>query len=307
METISRNGEKPRLQPGIEAKHSLPVRLSLIAQLVIVLICTSWKIKAVDAFVWRSSFVKSIGSSDYQQVPFLARPCTRRMRMRNTLSPDSDDSHEKDNQNEDKKEELNLSKIAELIDVSFVQACMQLAEGYVDVLKLMIASVQSAYKQRISPTVLIREIDAISQPSAGRPLLPEEVRLRNTWIQVVYVMLASLVASNSKEESTCYSFHLDPEIEERYGKVSGILIRRRALSDEFKGQELLSATRQLVLGDDDDNSSSSSQLEETILLQSLRVMWLTMTVVEEVQRCEGEFARMDAKMPPKPPIPGSFE
>ena len=273
--------------------------------LVIVSLFASWKIKVVNGFVWRS-FVKSIGSRDSQPITFSVYPCATRVLLWNTLNTDTDGSDDKDFQNDDKKkQELSLSKIAELIDVSFVQACMQLAEGYVDVLKLFIASVQSAYQQGISPAVLIQEIDSISQPSAGRSLMPEEIRLRNTWIQVVYIMLASLSRSNPKTDSINVAYNLDRDIEETYGKIAGILIRRRALSDEFKGQELLSATRQLVLGDDD--SASSSQLEETILLQSLRVMWLTMTVVEEVERCEGEFARMDAKMPPKPPIPGAFE
>jgi hypothetical protein len=198
------------------------------------------------------------------------------------------------------KEQLTVTKIAELIDVSFVQACMQLAEGYVDILKLMIASIQSAYRQGISSASLIQEISSISQPAAGRALTTEETRLRDMWIQLVYLMLRAL--SNANQNPPAVLPELDPDIEESYKKIVQIIMRRRALSDEFKGRDLLTATKRLVVGES--NDGTLSLLEEAVLLRNLQVMWLTMTVVEEVARCEGEFARMDAQMPP---IAGAFE
>jgi hypothetical protein len=186
-----------------------------------------------------------------------------------------------------RKQELTLPKIAELVDLSFVQACLQLAEGYVDVLKLMIAAVQSAYLQGISPTLLIQEINALAAPAAGRPLMPEEEQLRNEWIQIVYVVLQTLNYKNLN-----HSFEI--EVQETFGKVAPILIRRRQLSSEWKGHEVWESCSQFL-----------PPQKKALAVQSLRVLWVTLAVIEDVERCEGEFAKMDA--PLTPPIPGAFE
>ncbi|GAX11965.1 hypothetical protein FisN_8Lh057 [Fistulifera solaris] len=199
------------------------------------------------------------------------------LRTARFLSPDASE----------RNQELTLFKIAELVDLSFVPACLQLAEGYVDVLKLMIAAVQSAYVQGISPTLLIQEINALTTPAAGRPLMPEEEQLRNEWIQIVYITLQTLDYKNLN-----HSF--PTEVEQTFGKVAPVLIRRRQLSTEWKGQEVWETCSQFF-----------ATQQKALVLQSLRVLWVTLTVVEEVERCEGEFAKMDA--PLKPPIPGAFE
>lgn len=203
--------------------------------------------------------------------------------------------------NSKKEEELTLSKIAELVDVSFVQACLQLAEGYVDTLKLMIAAVQSAYVQGIPPHELIREINAISTPSAGRALLPEEEQLRNQWIQIVYIMLAAL-SYKVTTEVNLNGMEMDAAVKDTFGKAAPILIRRRQLSADWNGQEMLAATSSLFSSN---HHHHHPLLQKALTLQSLRVMWVTMSVVEDVERCEGEFAKMDA--PLAPPIPGAFE
>jgi hypothetical protein len=194
------------------------------------------------------------------------------------------------------EEELTVPMIADMVDGTFVKGCMELAAGYIDVLKLFIVAVQSAYVQGIPPAVLIAEIDALTKPAAGRALMPEELRLRNTWIQVVYVMLAEI---NYKSSGT--TIELDNEVRETYAKIAPIVIRRRSLSNDFNGKELLATLKSFFPGD------LNVPLEQAVALQSLRVMWVTLTVVEEVERCEGEFAKMDAEMPPTPPIPGAFE
>lgn len=220
---------------------------------------------------------------------------TRLMTSSSYSNEDSTDETGDKIRNKSEEGELTLPKIAELIDCSFVQACMQLADGYIDVLKLMIASIQSAFDKGIPPAHLIQAIEDIQPGSAGRMLMPEEIRLRNTWIQVVYVMLAHLAKQKLPEL-------LDTDIEESYVPITPILIRRKELSDSFHAKELFEATAQFFPKD-----LSANPLEEAIVLQSLRVMWVTMTVVDEVELCQGEFARMDAKLKPQPPIPGAFD
>ena len=183
---------------------------------------------------------------------------------------------------------LTLRQTAELLDRTFVQACMQLAEGYVDVLKLFIVATRSAYLQNIEPLELIRAVQDLPPPGfANRPLMPEEIRLRNTWIQVVYLVLSAV------DEKP--PMNVDANILDIYGKIVPIVRRRRSLSSEYSGKDLLKATSQFF--------DLTDPFEEAVAVQSLRVMWVTLTVLEEVERCEGEFAKMDA---PTPPIPGAF-
>lgn len=194
---------------------------------------------------------------------------------------------------------LTLFQIAELVDRTFVQACMQLAEGYVDVLKLFIVAVRSAYLQGKEPLALIQAVDDLDQPGfAGRPLMPEEIRLRNTWIQVVYLTLAATASTSTdtKGAAPAVMVMADADIADTYGKIAPIVIRRRSLSTVYSGQDLLTSTRQFF--------DLKDPVDEAVAVQSLRVMWTTLTVLEEVERCEGEFAKMDA---PTPPIPGAFE
>ncbi|GAX14106.1 hypothetical protein FisN_8Hh057 [Fistulifera solaris] len=209
-------------------------------------------------------------------------PSKHHLPSRLFLSPDASDAKRSDNP------ELTVSKIAELVDLSFVPACLQLAEGYVDVLKLMIAAVQSAYVQGIPPALLIQEINALTTPGAGRPLMPEEEQLRNEWIQIVYITLQTL-----KYKNLPHSF--PTEIQETFGMAAPVLIRRRQWSSEWKGQEVWESCSQFF----------APTQPKALIMQSLRVLWVTLSVVEEVERCEGEFAKMDA--PLTPPIPAAFE
>ena len=83
-------------------------------------------------------------------------------------------------QEEEKK--LTPEAIAELVEVTFVNAILQIASGYVDVLKLFIVAVKSAYEMDLEVKVteadgdekgLIEYLDECPVQSAKRPLLPE--------------------------------------------------------------------------------------------------------------------------------------
>ena len=87
---------------------------------------------------------------------------------------------------------LTPATIAELIEVSFVQSCLQLSKGYVDVLKLFVAAVKAGYDLSVPLDDLVRLVGDSPVRSAGRELLVEEVGLRDEWMGVVYGLLDAL-------------------------------------------------------------------------------------------------------------------
>ena len=76
--------------------------------------------------------------------------------------------------------------------MSFVQSCLQLSRGYVDVLKLFVVSVKAGYEKSISLRDLDRYVVDCPIKSAGRELVIEEVGLRSEWMGVVYGLLDAL-------------------------------------------------------------------------------------------------------------------
>jgi hypothetical protein len=191
---------------------------------------------------------------------------------------------------------LTAEKVAELIEVSFVNACLQLAQGFVDVLKLLIAAVKAGYEIGVSPVELIATIDAIPDQTAGRPLMPEEVGLRNTWIQVVYLTLASV---NHRTEAAV-DMILDDDIKATYTSIIPDMAAIKTAGEQLQIDLFLELHKHSFSGLD-------NPIQKAIVSHSLRVMWITLTVLEEEARCSGDFARPDAPpMPPTPPITGAF-
>lgn len=191
----------------------------------------------------------------------------------------------------EEEKELTPETVAEMIEVSFVNACLQLAQGFVDVLKLMIVSIKSGYELGVQPTKLIDMVDAIPIQSAGRELMAEEIILRNTWIQVVYLTLSSL-GHSSKGDS---SFDIDSEVSSQYEPFVATLKEQREAGNQLEIESILKQFSGL----------DGDPMKTAIASQSLRAMWLTLTVLEEEERCNTDFARQDAPM--KPPIPGAFD
>ena len=67
--------------------------------------------------------------------------------------------------------ELTDDNIAEMIEVTFIKACFQLATGYVDMLKLFLASTSAAYERKIALPTLIKSVNDYPANTAGRDLL----------------------------------------------------------------------------------------------------------------------------------------
>ena len=161
---------------------------------------------------------------------------------------------------------------------------------YVDVLKLLIVAIKSGYEMGITPVDLIQRVDAVESKAAGRELMAEELRLRNTWIQVVYTVL-----SHVGYESVNAGVHetIDESVASWYRSKIPALMTRKKAGQPFNADDLV-----------DKNSVIADPAASIIMTQSLRVIWFTLVVLEEEERCISEFARQDAPM--RPPIPGAY-
>ena len=110
-----------------------------------------------------------------------------------------------------------------MIEVSFVNEVMQLSQGYVDVLKLFIVAVQSGYSPEIPPTKLQKIVDQCPVQSANRPLMPEEIELRKTWMHIVYLVLDFVEYQGKSIADFSESSCMDSKIEDLNGKCVPIL------------------------------------------------------------------------------------
>ena len=194
---------------------------------------------------------------------------------------------------DDKK--LTPELVAEMVEVSFVNGIMQLSQGYIDVLKLFIAAVASGYSLGMSPDTLLEAVAACPNQSANRPLMEEEIQLRSTWMQVIYLML-SHVKYKEKTLEDVGELTLDVESIQRYQVAIPLLVESKAKGESFEAETLLQKCAGVF-------PATSNALEQAIISQSLRVMWLTLTVLEEEKICEED--RKPYK--PQPPIPGAFK
>lgn len=189
--------------------------------------------------------------------------------------------------------------VAELLEVSFVHACMQLASGYVDVLKMFIATSIGAYESGFAIDNILEELEENKglPNTANRPLMDEEKKLRRDWLCVVYLTLAAMghaplmtspLATDVAKES------IPDDIKERYGEHT------TKVGEAYKNDSRMSlCVESLVSGVGENNQLSP--LEKAILLQSLKVATLTPIVVNEAREANGNNVK-----PPTPPIEGAF-
>ena len=91
--------------------------------------------------------------------------------------------------------------VSRRFEVTFVNACMQLATGYVDTLKLFIAAALTAYERGFTVNALSLELAQCPTQTAGRPLMQEEVELRSVWLSLVYLTLANVRHESEASES----------------------------------------------------------------------------------------------------------
>lgn len=199
-----------------------------------------------------------------------------------------------------KKKELTLDTIVEMIEVTFVNACLQLSKGYVDVLKLFIVAVKTGFGMGLNVPEIVEKLDNFTIQSANRPLMPEEVKLRTVWINIVYMMMENF---SEGDELNVKNSSVDVETREKYKDYINFITDWRkqqnfddrdaaAMVAEFKVDNVLNECCSTT-------SLLTDAMEKAMLPQNLRVAVVTLTVLEEEKRC------FDDKMPPQPNIPGT--
>jgi len=192
--------------------------------------------------------------------------------------------------------ELTTAKVAELVEVSFVTACMDQAKGYVDTLKLFCVAVKAGYEIGATIPALSLALSMCETQTAGRPLMAEEVDLRALWIALVYLTLES-VNHPTKHSGPEVGATVPPDQREKFEPFV-----RSVVSRKQRGFTLQALKLEEILTDAGEGGSASARtpIETAILSQSMRLVFLTLTVLDEELPPPGS-----KRDPPKPYIPGT--
>lgn len=192
--------------------------------------------------------------------------------------------------------------VAELLEVSFVHACMQLASGYVDVLKMFIAASIGAYEAGFSIDCLLEELENNKDMpnTANRPLMDEEKMLRRDWLCVAYLTLSAMGYEPTSPLAADVAKKSIPEdIQKRYG------IFLTKIGEAYKNGTLKSMSVEEIASGG--SSEDLSPLEKAVLLQSLKVATLTPTVADEAKEATYSASNKPKEVkPPTPLIEGAF-
>ena len=207
---------------------------------------------------------------------------------------------------------LEVEAIAELVEVAFVNACLQLASGYVDVLKLFAVAVKAGY-ERGMPLVpdLIGLVEACPVETANRPLMDEEAALRRTWMGLVYLTLEAeghASSSNGDEGgvegrgANSMGSTVDAADREAYGPLIEVLAPSKGtitLDEAVAAAGDGAATLTSLLGLDE-------PLKKALIMQNMRVIRQTFVALEEEALCH-EGGGTTGPSGARPHIPGAFK
>mmetsp|Transcript_29230 Transcript_29230/g.44631 ORF Transcript_29230/g.44631 Transcript_29230/m.44631 type:complete len:323 (+) Transcript_29230:215-1183(+) len=227
--------------------------------------------------------------------------------------------------------ELTDDKIAEMIEVTFIKACFQLATGYVDVLKLFLASTSAAYERKIALPALIQSVDDCPANTAGRDLSQQELEVRQMWIMICYLTLHTIDrleygegesegdgdggsgegSSTSKEVDVMKdleALEISKEIRSQYGALVEPIVRRDL--ESLGGQQ----------GEGESESESVEELSNDVVAKSggdasaaallgyvVKVSSLTVSNAMEARLANEKLIDEDAVGPPRPNIPGAYK
>lgn len=167
---------------------------------------------------------------------------------------------------------------------------MQLRTGYVDVLKLFIAAAVAGYEFGYQIDEIQKELANCKTQSANRPLMDEEVTLRNTWYCLVYLTLVSLGHPSRGASSPGLVDSIPSDIRKDYQEVVEQAVATNNKGISPSAEELLKQSKK----------SDLSVMEEAIYSQSLRLIALVFTVLRESEEAREE------QSPPTPPIEGAY-
>lgn len=193
------------------------------------------------------------------------------------------------------KIELSDEKIGEMIEKTFIKGCLQLATGYVDVLKLFIAATTAAYSRRVPIPHLFSTVENCPVNTANRPLTTEEIDLRSTWIMLTYLTLLTL----DKMEGSINDKASDP---------TNVL----AIPTEFTDKFLPIVEQQVSQHLGRESVSLSTQMDDgdltakTLMSYNKKIINLTLSNVKEARLANDKIIDEDAVGPPRPNIPGTY-
>mmetsp|Transcript_17457 Transcript_17457/g.30068 ORF Transcript_17457/g.30068 Transcript_17457/m.30068 type:complete len:317 (+) Transcript_17457:687-1637(+) len=223
---------------------------------------------------------------------------------------------------DDEEKELTPATIAEMIEVSFLQSCLQLSQGYIDVLKLFIVAVKAGYERSLPLDELHQLVETCPVNSAGRDLMKEEKELRFEWMKVVYEMMNALnpdledVSASGGLESDESNILRITEVVKAMVAIQGGLQRE----EETTGgkQDATVAVNNLTVEQALERSSSLSKLNESItnpmekafFTNDIRVALMTFRVLEEEKVCMQDASGRTVSASgggeaPRAPIPGT--
>jgi len=235
----------------------------------------------------------------------------------------SDDEKEQDDDDDEDVvmdiSDLAQDQIVEMVEVSFINACLQLSQGYVDVLKLFIVAVKTSYENGTSPSTLVEKVANCPVNTAGRPLMPEEIQLRTTWIQAIYLILnhighegvAVVVEDETNPKTTTTTTTatttttgsssadididmIDESIRDTYSAILPHVVTLRAENGNFQADEVVEQHQDIL-------PTATSPMEMAIVSQTIRVIWYTLVVLDEEKLVFGEDDTSNT--PPRPNIP----
>lgn len=214
--------------------------------------------------------------------------------------------------------DLTAEGIAELIEVSFLQSCLQLNQGYIDVLKLFIVAVKVGYERSIPLSELNQLVVDCPVNSAGRDLMAEEKALRVEWMKVVYELLNAL--NSNSIDSSCILIDDNEDINKRVSQVvkSIVTIQSDLRTEETNSggeKDAKVALNNLSVEQAIEASGILLELKEStlsdpmgaaFLTNDVRVALTTFQVLQEEELCmEGSSGNTSSKDVPRPPIPGT--
>jgi hypothetical protein len=179
--------------------------------------------------------------------------------------------------------------VAVVLEVSFVNACMQLRTGFVDVLKMFIAASMTSYELGFSIEDIAEELAVCPTQTANRPLMQEEIDLRYSWCCLVYLTLAWM--DHPTRAGDIAESCVPSDFREKYSDV----VER--VAEAYKNEKTIPSVEELMGAED----SNLSEIERAIRTQSLRVVTLVPVVIIESMEAR------QSQAPPTPPIEGAFD
>ncbi len=206
--------------------------------------------------------------------------------------------------------------------MSFVQSCLQLSKGFVDVLKLFVAAVKAGYDLSVPLDDLVRLVGDCPVRSAGRELAVEEVGLRGEWMGVVYGLLDALgrdvgggqeggevddddrgSAQRRISKAVLAALSVRIELRDEESRSGGEIDSSVALSNLTVERALASISK----GEKDDGVALDDDKDDPVarafLTNDVRVALVTLRVLEEEGICSSDSA--GGERVPRPSIPGT--